>query len=139
MESQQNPNPTKRSHQSSAGATAQGAGSHKTGAGSHRGSRPGGKFNKRLLYCLTPATDVGRGDTKRHRTARLWMLCAEGVVRKDIMRKFACIGNALHTLSRHNRPILQGPGPVNPYISMMRDSQSTLIWSSVPHANKTFD
>ena len=43
---------------------------------------------KYLLYHLTPATDVGREDTKRHRTARLWMLYAEGVERKDIMRRF---------------------------------------------------
>ena len=33
--------------QSSAGASGQGAGGHNTGAGGHRGSRPGGKFNKR--------------------------------------------------------------------------------------------
>ena len=44
---------------------------------------------KDLLYCQTPATDVGKEDTKRHRTARLWMLHAEGVERKDIMRRFA--------------------------------------------------
>ena len=44
---------------------------------------------KDLLYHLTPATDVGKEDTKRHRTARLWMLHAEGVERKDIMRRFA--------------------------------------------------
>ena len=44
---------------------------------------------KDLLYCLKPATDVGKGDTKRHRTARLWTLHAEGVERKDIMRRFA--------------------------------------------------
>ena len=87
---------------------------------------------KDLLYCLTPATDVGRGDTKRHRTARLWTLLAEGVERKDIMRKFAYRENALHTLWRHHRPIQQGLGPVNPYISMMRDNQSTLTWSVSP-------
>ena len=87
---------------------------------------------KDLLYHLTPATDVGRGDTKRHRTARLWMLLAEGVVRKGIMRRFAYRENALHTLWRHHRPIQQGLGPVNPYISMMRDSQSTLTWSVSP-------
>ena len=88
---------------------------------------------KDLLYHLTPATDVGRGDTtKRHRTARLWMLLAEGVERNDIMRRFACKKNALHTLWRPRRPILQGPGPVNPYISMMRDNQSTLTWSVSP-------
>ena len=44
---------------------------------------------KDLLYCQTPATDVGKEDTKRHRTAKLWMLHAEGVERKDIMRRFA--------------------------------------------------
>ena len=44
---------------------------------------------KDLLYHLTPATDVGKEDTKRHRTARLWTLHAEGVERKDIMRRFA--------------------------------------------------
>ena len=75
--------------QSSAGASGQGAGSHHTGAGSHRGSRPSGSSTEDLLYCLTPATDVGKEDTKRHRTARLWMLHAEGVERKDIMRRFA--------------------------------------------------
>ena len=85
-----------------------------------------------LLYCLTPATDVGRGDTKRHMTARLWMPLAEGVERKDIMRKSAYMESALHTLWRHHRPIQQGLGPVNPYISMMRDSQSTHRWSVSP-------
>ena len=84
---------------------------------------------KDLLYCLTSATDVGKEDTKRHRTAKLWTLHAEGVERKDIMR-FALGENALHTLWRPHRPILQGP--VNPYISMMRDNQSTLTWSVSP-------
>ena len=37
----------------------------------------------------TPATDVGKEDTKRHRTAKLWKQCAEGVERNNIMRKFA--------------------------------------------------
>ena len=89
-----------------------------------------------LLSHLTPATNVGKGNITRHRTARLWMLLAEGVARKDIMKRFACRVNALHTLWRHHRPLQQGLGPVNPYISMMRDSQSTLTWVSVPHTNK---
>ena len=41
--------------------------------------------------------------------ARLWTLHAEGVERKDIMRKFACKADALHTLWRPHMPILQGP------------------------------
>ena len=44
---------------------------------------------KDLLYHQTPATDVGKEDTKRHRTAKLWTLHAEGVARKDIMKRFA--------------------------------------------------
>ena len=89
-------------------------------------------LTKDLLYHLTPATDVERGDTKRYRTARLWMLLAEGVERKDIMRMFAYKENALYTLWRHHRPLQQGLVPVNLYISMMRDSQSTLTWSVSP-------
>ena len=114
----------KKKPQSSAGVTGQ-------GAGSHRGSRPGGKFNKRPPLPPDTCYRCGKGRHQRHRTARLWTLLAEGVAGKDIMRRFACKGNALHTLSRH-RPIQQGPGPVNPYISMMRDSQSTLTWSVSP-------
>ena len=53
---------------------------------------------KDLHYCQTPATDVGKEDTKRHRTAKLWMQHAENVERKDIMKRFASRGNAPHTL-----------------------------------------
>ena len=89
------------------------------------------------LSHLTPATDVGRGNTTRHRTARLWTLLAEGVARKDITKRFACRANALHTLERHHKPLQQGLGPVNPYISMMRDSQSTLTWLVSPMQTNT--
>ena len=74
--------------QSSAGASSQGAGGHNAEAG-HRDPDPVENSTKDLLYHLTPATDVGKEDAKRHRTARLWMIHAEGVERKDIMRKFA--------------------------------------------------
>ena len=56
-----------------------------------------------LLSRLTPATDVERGNITRHRTARLWTLLAEGVAKRDIMRRFACRVNTLHTLWRHHR------------------------------------
>ena len=39
-----------------------------------------------LLSHLTPATNVGKGNITRHRTARLWMLLAEGVARRDITK-----------------------------------------------------
>ena len=122
----------KKKPQSSAGEVAKGQVATKQGQVATGDPDPVENSTKGLLYHLTPATDVGRGDTKRHRTARLWTLLAEGVERKDIMRKFACKENPLHTLWRHHRPIQQGPGPVNPYTSMMRDSQSTLTWSVSP-------
>ena len=56
------------------------------------------KATKDLHYHQTLATDVGKEDTKRHRTAKLWKQHAEGVERKDIMRRFVSRGNAPHTL-----------------------------------------
>ena len=128
---QYGPNPRKRSHNLVQGQLAKGQAATKEQVAT---GDPDLVKNptKDLLYHLTPATDVGRGDTKRHGTARLWTPLAECVVRKDTMRKFAYRENALYTLWRHHRPIQQGLGPVNPYISMMRDSQSTLTWSVFP-------
>ena len=56
-----------------------------------------------LLSHLTPATNVGKGNITRHRTARLWTLLAEGVAKRDITKRFAFRVNALHTLWRHHR------------------------------------
>ena len=53
---------------------------------------------KSLHFPQIPATDVGKEDTKKHRTAKLWMQHAEDVERKDTMRKFASRGNTPHTL-----------------------------------------
>ena len=128
MESQ--PNLRRRSHHLAQGPVAKGQAATKQGQAATGDPDPVENSTKDLLYCLTPATDVGREDTKRHRTARLWMLHAEGVERKDIMRRFACKENALHTLWRPHRPILHRP--VNTYISMMRGNQSTLTWSVFP-------
>ena len=80
---------SKKKPQSSAGASSQG-GRAATIQGQATGDPdPVENSTKDLLYCLTPATDVGKEDTKRHRTAKLWTLHAEGVERKDIMRRFA--------------------------------------------------
>ena len=65
---------------------------------------------KDLHYHQTLATDVGKEDTKRHRTAKLWKQCAEDVVRKDIMRKFALRENALHTLWKFHSQLCRGRG-----------------------------
>ena len=53
---------------------------------------------KSLHFCQTFATDVGKADTKRHRTAKLWMQHAEDVEIKDTLRRFASRGNAPPTL-----------------------------------------
>ena len=89
---------------------------------------------KGLHFCQTPSTDVGKADTKRHRTAKLWTQHAEDVERKDTLRRFASRGNAPHTLGKLHRlpPPLQGQGPVNPSTLMMEDNQYTLIWSVSP-------
>ena len=129
MESQPNLR-REKSHNLVQGQVAKGQAATKQGQVATGDPVPVENSTKGLLYYLTPATDVGRGDTKRHRTARLWTLHAEGVEKKDIMRKFACKENTLHTLWKPHRPILQGP--VNPYVSMMRDNQSTLTWSVSP-------
>ena len=82
--------------QSSAGASSSGA--NGSGAGGHRGSRPSGKFNKRPPLPPDTYYRCGKEDTKRHRTAKLWKQHAEGVERKDIMKRFASRGNAPHIL-----------------------------------------
>ena len=92
------PNPRKRRHNLLQGQLAKGQAATKQEQAGTGDPNLVENPTKDLLYCLTPATDVGKGDTKRHRTARLWMPLAEGVERKDIMRKFAYSENALHTL-----------------------------------------
>ena len=67
-----------------------------------------------LLSHLTPATDVGRGNIARHRTARLWMLLAEGVAKRDITKRFAC--RAKHSAHSLETPqmTLAGAGASEP-------------------------
>ena len=54
------------------------------GAGGHRGSRPGGKFNKRPPLLPDTCYRCGKG---RHQKAQDCK--AVGVARKDIMKRFA--------------------------------------------------
>ena len=89
-----------------------------------------------LLSHLTPATDVGKGNITRHRTARLWMLLAEGVARKDIMKRFACRVNSLHTLWRHHRLTSAGAGASEPLYFNDEGQPVYTYMVSVPHANK---
>ena len=81
--------------------------------------------------CKTLATDVGKADIRKHRTVKLWMLCAEVVERRDTLRKSVSRLNVPHIHLRFHElpPVLQGQGPVNLYTLMMMDSQYLPIWS----------
>ena len=46
----------------------------------------------------TLATDVAKADTRKHRTVKLWMLCAEVMERKDTLRKSVSRLNVPHSL-----------------------------------------
>ena len=89
-----------------------------------------------LLYCLTPATDVGRGDTTRHRTAQLWMLLAEGVARKDITRRFVYRGkHSAHSLETP-QTTSAGAGASEPLYFNNEGQPVYTYMVSVSHANK---
>ena len=46
----------------------------------------------------TLATDVAMADTRKHRTVKLWMLCAEVVERRDTLRKSLKAKHSTHSL-----------------------------------------
>ena len=46
--------------------------------------------------CKTLATDVEKRDIRKHRTAKLWMWCAEVVERRDTLRKSVSKLNVPH-------------------------------------------
>ena len=89
-----------------------------------------------LLSHLTPATNVGKGNITRHRTARLWTLLAEGVARKDITKRFACRVNGLHTLWRQPQTTSAGAGASEPLYFNDEGQPVYTYMVSVPHTNK---
>ena len=88
--------------------------------------------------CKTLATDVVKTDIRKHRTVKLWMLCAEVVERRDTLRKSVSRLNIPHIHSRFHKlpPVLQGQGLVNPSTLMMMDNLVFTHMVSVPHENK---
>ena len=77
-------------------------------------------------------------DTGKHRTVKLWMLCAEVVEKRDTLRKSVSRLNVPHIPSRFHKlpPVLQGQGLVNP---LYFDDDGQPIFThmvSVSHANK---
>ena len=94
------------------------------------------KATKDLHFHWTLATDVGKEDTKRHRTAKLWKQCAEDVERKDTMRKFVSRGND----STHSLEVPQansaGAGASEPLYFNDEGQPVYTYMVSVPHVNK---
>ena len=88
-----------------------------------------------LLSHLTPATDVQKGNITRHRTARLWMLLAEGVARRDITKRFAFRVKALHSLETP-QATSAGAGASEPLYFNDEVQPVYTYMVSVPHANK---
>ena len=86
-----------------------------------------------LLFCLTPATDVGKGNITRHKTARLWTLLAEGVARKEkVCLQGKCSAHSLET------PQMTSAGAVASEPLYFND-EGQPVYSymvSVPHVNK---
>ena len=80
--------------------------------------------------CKTLATDVAKADTRKHRTAKLWMLCAEVVEKRDTLRKSVSRLNVPHIHSRFHKlpPVLYGQGSVNPSTLMMMDNLYSHTW-----------
>ena len=81
--------------QSGAGVSA-----HSTGAGGHRGSRPSGKRQQKTSTTAGHLLQMWeRKDTKRHRTAKLWMQHAEECGKKGHYEKVCLKGKfSTHSL-----------------------------------------
>ena len=80
--------------------------------------------------CKTLATDVVKTDIRKHKTVKLWMLCAEVVERRDTLRKSVSRLNILHINLRFHKlpPVLQGQELVNPSTLTMMDNLYLHIW-----------
>ena len=89
-----------------------------------------------LLSHLTPATDVGKGNITRHRTARLWTLLAEGVARKGHYEKVCLQGKwSAHSLETPQMTSA-GAGASEPLYFNDEGQPVYTYMVSVPHANK---
>ena len=126
----------KKKPQSSAGATGQGA------VQSQKGRWPQGdpvaNHTNDLLSRLTPATDVGRGKHCKAQDCKAMDATCRGCGKKGHYEKVCLQGkHSAHSLETPQMTSAGGLGPVNPYISMMRDNQFTLTWLVSPMQTNT--
>ena len=91
---------------------------------------------KDLLYCQTPATDVGKEDTKRHRTAKLWDTTCRGCGKKGhyekVFLKGKCSAHSLETPQANSA----GAGASEPLYFNDEGQPVYTYMVSVPHMNK---
>ena len=88
------------------------------------------------LSHLTPATNVGKGNITRHRTARLWMLLAEGVCKKGHYKKVCLQGkHSAHSLET-TQMTSAGAGASEPLYFNDEGQPVYTYMVSVPNVNK---
>ena len=119
--------------QSSAGASSQGACGHNTGAGGHRGSRPGGKFNKRPPLLPDTCYRCGKGRHQKAQDCKAVDATCRGCGKKGhyekVCLKRKCSAHSLET------PQANSAGASEPlYFNDERQPVYTYM-VSVPHAN----
>ena len=125
---------SKKKPQSNAGATSQGVGSHK-GAGGHRGSRPGGKPNKRPLPPDT-CYRCGKGRHQKAQDCKAVDATCRGCGKKGHYEKVClqgkCSAHSLETPQANSA----GVGASEPLYFNNEGQPVYTYMVSVPHANK---
>ena len=122
----------KKSTQSGAGANSQ-----RSYRGHGMSSKPSGRVRSFHSH-KTLATDVGKADTKRYRTAKLWTWCAEDVERKDTLRSVCLKGkHSMHSLEVPQASTsTAGAGASEPLYFNDEGQPVYTYMVSVPHVNK---
>ena len=125
---------SKKKPQSSAGANGKGAGSHKTGAGGHRGSRPGGKFNKRPPLPPDTCYRCGKGRHQKAQDCKVVDTTCRGCGKKGHYEKICLWGKfSAHSLETPQTNSARAGEPL--YFNDEGQPVYTYM-VSVPHANK---
>ena len=134
MESPPNPKKGKKP-QSSAGASGPGAGGHNAGAG-HRGSRPGGKFNKRPPLLPDTCYRCGKGRHQKAQDCKAVDTTCRGCGKKGHYEKVCLKGKcSAHSLEA-SQANSAGAGASEPLYFNDEGQPVYTYMVSVPHVNK---
>ena len=120
------PRPRRGRYQSGAGVSG-----HSAGAGGHRGSKPSGK-GKKSPFPPDTCYRCGKGRHQKAQDCKAVDATCRGCGKKGHYEKVCLKGKcSTHSLEAPQAGSA-GAGLVNPFTSMMRDNQCTLIWSVSP-------